>query len=858
MWKPASITLFLVLCCFSPSRAQQSDWQNEGWLDELEEIGSLVGGNRYAAAIKKIEALLPYLDGMESRIDGRGNRLFAIIYGLLGHSYVALNETGNAEEALCKAWLYAEHLNDTIGIKRVISAEIGFLYCQLNNYASAESFLLAAKRLFEANLDLGLSYARLLNHLGIVASEAGRNLLAKAYLDTSVGIIEDLGMEYIRYKAQMLCNLSVIYNKMGYQEDALRIAFEARTIAEGIEDRNMISASDYYIGSIYAGQGAWNEAASYYKKSCERAEINDVNYTLMRYALAMTWFMVQNTDYESMSRAVSNEMRQDVISKFIFLTENERLIYWSYYLPYVNALNTMLSAKSSKENNKAVLSNTLFSKGLLLRTSTWISERIRNASSGDDRAKMDEREMLMAKLDENKLSADSTIYYHNRLLIVEKELQRGNISYSNLSDNLLADWKDISRNLDKDEVAIEFAPVYDGIYEEIPMFNKERYIAIVVTKNCKYPSIVSLCSQEEIEQLTNNLTRLSNSKYIKNLYSSDTPKSKGEKLYKLIWEPLEAYVSKATTIYYSPIGALSSLSFNALSHEGVFLCEKYNMRMVSSIAEIIRLKTESNEIHNSAAVYGGIAYDVDRSTLLANAGGYDHDRGGRVGEDDQERAGWSFLAGTVDEALGIQQRLEGIGVETQLYMGDSANEESFKAFDRQSPNILHIATHGFFLSDPKQVATNPFLRSIDNRNVSRTTHYLNRSGLLFAGGNRAWTGKEIIEGIDDGILTAEEISGLDLSNTDIVVLSACETGLGVSVSSEGVFGLQRAFKLAGVNTLIMSLWNVSDVTTSELMLQFYDNWMSGMEKHEAFYAAQKSIRNKSRDPYRWAGFVMMD
>ena len=282
------------------------------------------------------------------------------------------------------------------------------------------------------------------------------------------------------------------------------------------------------------------------------------------------------------------------------------------------------------------------------------------------------------------------------------------------------------------------------------------------------------------------------------------------------------------------------------------------MRMVSSIAEVIRLKSDSDEAHSSATVYGGIIYDVDTSTLLANARGYDHERGGSIGEDDQERAGWSYLASTVDEAFGIQQRLEDTGVKTKLYTGDSANEESFKALDRKSPSILHVATHGFFLSDPKQIETNPFLRGIGNRNVSQTTNYLNRSGLLFAGGNRAWTGEETIEGIDDGILTAEEISGLDLSNTDIVVLSACETGLGVSVSSEGVFGLQRAFKLAGVNTLIMSLWNVSDVTTSELMLLFYDNWMGGMEKHDAFYAAQETIRNKYRDPYRWAGFVMMD
>ena len=135
-----------------------------------------------------------------------------------------------------------------------------------------------------------------------------------------------------------------------------------------------------------------------------------------------------------------------------------------------------------------------------------------------------------------------------------------------------------------------------------------------------------------------------------------------------------------------------------------------------------------------------------------------------------------------------------------------------------------------------------------------------RSGLVFAGGNRAWMGEEPVVGIEDGILTAQEISEMYLPKTDLVVLSACETGLGDVNGGEGVFGLQRAFKLAGAKTIMMSLWEVPDDKTSELMQLFYNKWLTGTNKRAAFREAQKELRIKypKITPKEWAGFVMVD
>ena len=137
---------------------------------------------------------------------------------------------------------------------------------------------------------------------------------------------------------------------------------------------------------------------------------------------------------------------------------------------------------------------------------------------------------------------------------------------------------------------------------------------------------------------------------------------------------------------------------------------------------------------------------------------------------------------------------------------------------------------------------------------------LNRSGLYFAGANTALDPEQrkfIPDGVDDGILTAKEISRLDFKGLDLVALSACETGLG-EVTGEGVFGLQRGFKKAGAQTIVMSLWKVNDKPTKDLMTEFYRNLMAGKSKHDAFVSAQDKIRQKYIDPKMWAGFIMVD
>ena len=171
-----------------------------------------------------------------------------------------------------------------------------------------------------------------------------------------------------------------------------------------------------------------------------------------------------------------------------------------------------------------------------------------------------------------------------------------------------------------------------------------------------------------------------------------------------------------------------------------------------------------------------------------------------------------------------------------------------------------MATHGFYLEnkedlDNKKYYNNKFDRYNqydDNIEISMLN-----TGLILSGGNRAWQGKEIPSSIEDGILLAKEISHMDLNNTDLVVLSACDGGA-VGNNFLGNFGLSHAFKMAGVQSLIMNLTEVDDQTASIMMKQFYTNLMSGQSKHKAFYNAQRYIRKIKPDHKYWFGWIMLD
>jgi CHAT domain-containing protein len=328
----------------------------------------------------------------------------------------------------------------------------------------------------------------------------------------------------------------------------------------------------------------------------------------------------------------------------------------------------------------------------------------------------------------------------------------------------------------------------------------------------------------------------------------------------LLWKNILPYLKGINTIYFSATDLLHTIPIEHLPYQGKIMSDLFNMIRLSSTREILFLDSESYPY--SASLYGGIHFDVDTTKMIKESLVYRSiNNDNEWHRDTLYRGEVYFLPGTKKEVEDINQILQKNNLKSTLYMYTSANEESFKALTGRNENIIHLSTHGFLWTDEAAHNQNYFNQyKFFKRNFSVAP--LSRCGLLLAGANIALTGHshDLPKNIQDGILTAQEISLLNLSNCNLVVLSACETARG-DITSDGVYGLQRAFKIAGVQTILMSLWKIDDTATQILITEFYKNWIEKkLSKREALKNAQDVLRSneKYKDPKYWAGFIMLD
>ena len=401
---------------------------------------------------------------------------------------------------------------------------------------------------------------------------------------------------------------------------------------------------------------------------------------------------------------------------------------------------------------------------------------------------------------------------------------------------------DVKMSLTEIDIAIEF--ISCNVTNDIV-----KYFCLLLRQSWHSPKLIELCNENDLNTPLPQCAKTLDSKNTTIIYDH-------------IWSKLEPYINEGDNVYFAPDGLLHQINIEVLQDaEGRLANEKWNLHRVSSTRELCMKKSKIDI--SSAALYGGLTYDMDNSELMSQSRTTllsDNKPASRgFVADSTMRSGWKALPATMDEIDAIEQMFKVHQVKVNSYTKTIGNEESFKALSGKKTTIIHLATHGFFYKNEEAKHKNFFrLLNIDN-NVYETDNSLKRSGLILAGAQRAWQGKTIPDSVEDGILLAEEIATMDLTGTDLVVLSACDTGLG-DITSEGVFGLQRAFKKAGVQTLIMSLWKVDDKATSLFMQIFYKHWLGGKNKHEAFTLAQKTVREHKyySNPYYWAGFIMLD
>ena len=388
------------------------------------------------------------------------------------------------------------------------------------------------------------------------------------------------------------------------------------------------------------------------------------------------------------------------------------------------------------------------------------------------------------------------------------------------------DWRSVRDKLKEGEAAIEMIRFQwkDQVYYS----DTNYYAAYIIRKNSLYPEVV---------YLPDAATDLDN-KYYKLYRNNIKLKLDDKESYDHFWRPISEQLKGIRKIYFSPDGIYHLINISTLKNPqtGQFLLDETEIHYTTSGTDISNSST--GETIRTAVLIGRPSFKTGPVTAvpLADATTRSLVRGFR---DDHI----ADLPGTEEEILAIKKEMDKDRIPVNYYLREQATED--KIYTLHSPGILHIATHGYW-SPAGENATEGY----------RVFNAMANSGLLLAGVINYYSSDKYPDTYD-GILTAYEAQNLDLENTSLVILSACETSLGYMDAGEGVYGLQRAFRTAGAGSIMTSLWKVDDNATKDFMIEFYQQLLKTKNKETAFFLAQKSVKEKYIHPYFWGAFVLM-
>jgi len=547
----------------------------------------------------------------------------------------------------------------------------------------------------------------------------------------------------------------------------------------------------------------------------------------------------------SMARRRFDIMRRFIDAQYASLSENERATLSSGTASSWD-INCILPLANTPDNRRLAYNAALYYRNILLESSNLQRNAIYQSGDSVTIAMYERRLALTRQIamghyeagePPQELERKRNIFEEAHQL--EAEIASRCPAFGELSLSRDTDWQKVAKSLGKDDAAIEF------IYYIEHDSRTERYAALILRRGADSPDFVPLLTQNELNEcLSPRHTASKPQNGINRVYSYP---NNGKTLYDKLWKPLEQYLAGASHIYYCPTGTLNTLAFAAIEDSTrTSLCTRYDMRMVSSTAQLTRKAGRNNrQEHIDIALVGDVDYDADTTKATAR------------------RGSWQHLDNSINEISYIDSLCTShTSFESHLIARGNASEKAFREYSGHAPDIMHLSTHGFYL-DSKEASLHPFYINKGLTNDSVPREYINplkRSGIILADANPVWNNEARRDDKNDGVLTADEIAELNLSGTRLLVLSACETGLGEPTVTEGVSGLQRGFKLSGVESVVMSLWTVNDRASTSFMQEFYSRMLDiGEDRHTAFRNTQIKMRGiYPNKPYYWAPFVMLD
>lgn len=511
-----------------------------------------------------------------------------------------------------------------------------------------------------------------------------------------------------------------------------------------------------------------------------------------------------------------NGMRQQISNNIPSMTDEQREHFVVGFDKAHSSAIEALQKHPTKKLAELCFDNISFRNGLLLRSNLAIKNSI--SRLGDKKVTALYNALIKSRRDLVYESISGRIIKNtdkieSRINELEKELALKCTDFKTTKENNDYKHNILQKSLSNTESVVELVE------------HKGSLFALVLEKNTG----VSYISIGKISSIQNTLH-----KSIDDIYHD-------ERLTKFIWENISKVIPNVSKIYYLPIGKFNQIALGSLyMGKNRYLCDIINLHLLQDPSSLVNkeqlladsyLFTSSNK-YRMVSLWGGIDYGENTKLFSGNNRRSAIKRGESIVP----------LIFTKLEVEKISSMLKEKAIANKVYENAMATKTSFKKRSGKGDYILHISTHGFF-----------------NDSTSLSNSMLS-SGLFFAGANNYWCDNyaQIGKGKDDGILRSAEIANINLSGCSLVVLSACETGLGFSDSSEGVYGLQRAFKLAGAKKILMSLWEVDDRATTILMTNFYRYLLEGKDANTALEISKKVVRNQYPSPEEWGAFVLLN
>lgn len=772
-------------------------------------------GNLYKdkGDFQKSEDFLSKAADIRLRIVGKEHYLYGVSLNNLASLYEQMGNYNRAAENYEKAIaIWRNSLGDNHPLLGNALNNYAGLCGKFGQYENAEKWYLQALDICKATYGVQHDkYAITLGNLGNINFLKGDLVKAEEYTRAAMALRKELlGERHLEY-AYSLNNLGIIKIHQHKNEEAEKLLLQALSLFKnllGSNHKNVASCAKN-LGIVYVQKRDVAKASQYFDASLV-VQLNRIDYL------------------------------------FPSLSEQERLLFYRTVLDDFDFYNffSIQNYQARPSLVESVFNYNLSTKALLLNSTNKIRNRIINSGNKElidlyEQWKL--KRDLLAKawqmtMDEKTKNGIQEEQLEIEVNGIEKKLAKLSETFATQSDRIRYTWKDVQKKLKPGEAGVQIIRFHK--YHDNQFLDSVEYVALIVKPQSRVPELVKIGEGHQLEGRGLRFYRNAVKSQLEDTIS-----------YTLFWSPLKTHLKDTKKVFFTPDGVYNQINLNTLRSPATkqFLIDELELQQVSNLKDIIPPKKESRL--KNAKIIAFPNYQEVPASEKESEKRVPH----QLLQRDFNGMQITDLPATRVEMMSVSDILKKSGIEVQSLTGVDANESALKKLEAST--ILHIATHGFFLKD-EELAGQQKAGLIGMQIDKIVDNPLLRSGLLLAGAQRSISGNFSASG-EDGILTAYEMMNLDLEQTQLVVLSACETGLGEVQAGEGVYGFQRALISAGAKAVMMSLWKVDDAVTRELMEAFYKLWMSGLPLRNAFHEAQLQVRAKHTDSYFWGAFVLI-